>query len=56
MAERAEKQQDVQRNPAPSCASAGTCTSKKVDMHEPMNMYSSIKKSDRRCQWKGRCW
>ncbi len=27
-----------------SCASAGTCTSKKVDMHEPMNMYSSIKK------------
>ena len=27
-----------------SCASAGTCKSKKVDMHEPMNMYSSIKK------------
>lgn len=27
-----------------SCASAGTCASKKVDMHEPMNMYSSIKK------------
>nr|WP_296958308.1 Mrp/NBP35 family ATP-binding protein [uncultured Mediterraneibacter sp.] len=27
-----------------SCASAGTCSSKKVDMHEPMNMYSNIKK------------
>ena len=39
-----------------SCASAGTCKSKKVDMHEPMNMYSSIKKSDRRCQWKGWRW
>ena len=26
------------------CASAGTCSSKKVDLHEPMNMYSSIKK------------
>ena len=25
-----------------SCASAGTCTSKKVDMHEPMNMYSCL--------------
>lgn len=27
-----------------SCASAGTCSSKKVDLHEPMNMYSNIKK------------
>lgn len=27
-----------------SCASVGTCSSKKVDMHEPMNMYSNIKK------------
>ena len=42
--QKSRTQQDVQRNPVPAVPVQERAQSKKVDMHEPMNMYSSIKK------------